>query len=174
MTSLPPLVNVVADDQVKGQAKELFENLTKSMGQVPKWVRVMANTPDILVGFFTMFKATMDDAPADKMLKWKVAYKVSDLNKCEFCVGVASMQLKQLGLKDEEIKNIDKADNEKEQLALKYAQNVTQEAYKVDPDLFKQMKAVFSDEEIVEITAVIGLFNYINRFNDALRILPEM
>lgn len=174
MTKPLPLVKLITDEQVQGQAKELFENLTKSLGQVPKWVRVMANTPDILVGFFTMFKATMDDAPADKKLKWKVAYKVSDLNKCEFCVNVATLQLKQLGLGDEEIKTIDKAENDKEILALQYAQNVTEQAYKIDPELFAKIKKKFSDEEIVEITAVVGLFNYINRFNDALRILPDV
>lgn len=35
------------------------------------------------------------------------------------------------------------------------------------------MKEHFTDCEIVEITSVIGLFNYINRFNDALGVLPE-
>jgi alkylhydroperoxidase family enzyme len=35
------------------------------------------------------------------------------------------------------------------------------------------MKAEFSDEEMVELTSVVGLFNFINRFNDALGVLPE-
>ena len=31
----------------------------------------------------------------------------------------------------------------------------------------------YDQTQILEITAVVGLFNYINRFNDALRVLPE-
>ena len=81
-----PLVNLVTDKNVKGQAKALFEKMKKSAGKVPKWMRVMANCDDVLIGFFTMFKAIMDDAPVDKLLKWKIALVISDLNKCEFCV----------------------------------------------------------------------------------------
>ena len=173
MTTLQPLVHLVTDDEAKGKAKELFERIKASTGEVPKWMRVMANCDDVLIGFFTLFKATMDDAPVDKLLKWKVAYKVSEMNKCEFCVSVSKAQLKQFGLKDEEINNIERACSEKEAIALKYAEVATKHAYNIDSKIFNEMKKVFTDEQIVEITSVIGLFNFINRFNDSLGILPN-
>ena len=80
-----PLVSLVSDEEITGKAKELFEQVKASAGEVPKWMRVMAHCEDILVGFFTLFKATMDDSPVDSKLKWKVAYKISEMNKCEFC-----------------------------------------------------------------------------------------
>ena len=39
--------------------------------------------------------------------------------------------------------------------------------------LFGKMKETFTDDQIVEITSVIGLFNFINRFNDSLGVLPD-
>ncbi len=172
--SIEPLVHQVTDDEVQGKARELFEQIKKSTGKVPKWMRVMANCDDILVGFFAMFKATMDNEPTNAVLKWKVAYKISELNKCEFCVSVSKKQLEQLGLNEEEIKDIDKASNEQEKIALEYAVASTEHAYNIDPELFKKMKENFTDEQIVEITSVVGLFNFINRFNDALGVLPDV
>lgn len=174
MSNNKPLVNMVTDEQVTGQAKELFEQIKGATGSVPKWMRVMANNEDILVGFFTMFKAIMDDAPVNKLLKWKIAYQISEINKCEFCVSVAKMQLQTFGLSDEEIRNIEKAMNEEELIAMEYAKAATEHSYNIDKEVFAKMKEKFTDEQIVEITSVVGLFSFVNRFNDALGVLPEV
>jgi alkylhydroperoxidase family enzyme len=39
--------------------------------------------------------------------------------------------------------------------------------------LLPKLKEKFSEEQIVEIVSIIGLFNYINRFNNTFCILPE-
>ncbi len=170
-----PLVHQVGDEEVTGKTKQIFENTKKATGgKVPKWMRVMANCNDVFEGFFDMFKAVMDDKPTSAVLKWKIAYRISEINKCEFCVSVTASQLKQLGLKDEEIKNIDKACNEQECLAMEYAIASTEHAYNIDEKLFKKMKENFTDEQIVEITSVVGLFSFINRFNDSLGVLPDI
>jgi uncharacterized peroxidase-related enzyme len=175
MTSPPPLVHLVTDKEAKTQAKALFEQMKKSAGKVPKWMRVMANCEDVLIGFFLMFKAIMDDAPVDKLLKWKIALKISDLNKCEFCVSIAKQQLKTFGLTDEEIKNIALQNlSEKEKIAIEYAEASTKHAYNIDPEIMKRMKEHYNDAQIVEISSVVGLFNFINRFNDSLRVLPDI
>ncbi len=172
--SIEPLVNLVADDEVKGQAKEIFEKIKASTGSVPKWMRVMANCEDILVGFFILFKATMDDKPLPAALKWKVAYRISEINKCEFCVSVAEQQLKAFGLTDEDIKTIEEVNSEKEKIALQYAEASTRHAYNIDPAIMDEMKKHYTDAEIVEISSVVGVFNFINRFNDSLGILPDV
>ena len=174
MTQVDPLVHLVTDEETKGKSRELFKQIKESTGKVPKWMRVMANCDDILVGFFTLFKATMDDAPLDSKLKWKVAYKISDLNKCKFCVSVADMKLRQLGLSDKQMSNIHDEASEEEKLALKYAEAATKHAYNIDSEIFAEVKNHFTDEQIVELTSVVGLFNFINRFNDSLGVLPEV
>lgn len=174
MSTLQPIVHLVADDEAKKQAKEIFEQIKKSTGKVPKWMRVMANCEDTLTGFFLLFKSIMDDAPTDKLLKWKIAYIVSEANKCEYCVSISKMQLKNIGLEEKDMDKIEKVCDEKECVAIEYAKATTTHAYDIDPELVKKLKANFTDEQIVEITSVVGLFSYINRFNDALRVLPEL
>ncbi len=171
--SVPPIVKCVTVDELNDQAREIFEGFAKNGGSVPKWLQVMANCPDTMVGFFSLFKSLMDNAPVPTALKWKVAYVVSDINKCAFCIGAADSKLKELGITDEDLQNIDNPTDEKERIAIAYARATTEHAYAIAPELIEKMQQTFTDEEIVEITGVIGLFNFINRFNDALRILPD-
>jgi len=172
MASILPRVHCVSDSEAQGQVQELFEKMKASKGAVPKWMRVMANCDDILLGFFALFRATMDNSPLDSQLKWKLAYHISELNKCEFCVSVSEMQLKEFGLTGDALKGLREAATGREALAFEYAEAVNQHAYKLDRSLLEKVQAEFSDEELVELTSVVGLFNYINRFNDALGVLP--
>lgn len=171
--STPTVVHQVTDSEVHDKARALFEKMKVSTGSVPKWMRVMGNCEDILLGFFSLFNATMDDSPLDRVLKWKVGLVVSDINKCSFCVSIAKTQLKGLGLADEDMDKLDEKYTPRESLAIEYANASTLHAYKIEPEIVAKLKAEFSDEEIVELTSVVGLFNFINRFNDALGVLPD-
>lgn len=173
MAPTEPIVHRCSSDELHGEAKEIFENFIQGSGKVPKWLQVMANCEDTMVGFFALFKSVMDDAPVASALKWKVAYVVSDINKCEFCVGATQTKLAGFGIEQKDLENIDETTDQKESLAIEYARATTEHAYSIEPDLIKKMQETFSDEEIVEITAVIGTFNFINRFNDALQVLPD-
>jgi len=173
MTPTEPIVHKVSCDELHGEAKEVFESFLKDGENAPKWLQVMANCDDTMIGFVTLLRSVMDDAPVSKTLKWKVAYVVSDINKCEFCIGATLSKLDGFDITKEDMKNIDNITDEREALAIEYAKATTKHAYDIKPELIKKMQDTFTDEEIVEITAVIGTFNFINRFNDALRILPD-
>ena len=168
------LVHLMSIDDVTGEAKNIFKKMKETTGKVPKWMKVMGNSESVFVHFFKLFTATMKGGHIDPILKWKIAYRVSELNKCEFCVSVTKIQLKNFGLSDEAISKIDKPSNEKETFILKFAESSTEHAYKIDPKIKAKIQELCSDEEIVELTATVGLFNYINRFNDALGVFPDM
>ncbi len=176
MSNYDPVVKMLSTcDIATDEAKQIFEQMEKKFKKIPKWMRVMANSEDIFVNFFRLFSVIMDDKPINRLLKWKVAFKVSDINKCEFCVSVAKYQLKSFGLTDEEIEKMETEKmDEKEKIAIEYATQMTLHAYKIDQDLITRLKKHFTDEQIVELTSVVGLFNFINRFNDALRVLPDV
>ncbi len=168
-----PIVQEVSEENLTKQGKKIFQAMKKKNGKVPKWMRVMGNCEDTLTGFFSLFTSIMDDAPTERELKWKIAYVVSELNKCHYCVSVSAKQLENMGMDKQSMKEIEKACQPAECVALEYAKAMTTAAYKIDDELIRQMKQYFTDQQIVEISSVVGLFNYINRFNDALRIFPE-
>ena len=61
---------------------------------------------------------------------------------------------------------------DRELIALRFAEIMTTSARDVDEELWDALQAYFDDGEIVEIATVIGLFNFFNRYADALQILP--
>jgi alkylhydroperoxidase family enzyme len=59
-----------------------------------------------------------------------------------------------------------------ELVALRFAEIMTTGAREVDEALWDELQQHFDDGELVEISTVIGLFNFFNRFADALQIDP--
>ena len=61
---------------------------------------------------------------------------------------------------------------EPEKAALAWARQLTVDAHSIDDALFARMQKHYDEGEIVEISAMAGLFNYFNRVNDALHMEP--
>lgn len=57
-----------------------------------------------------------------------------------------------------------------ERLALDYAERITITAQRVDDALFAELKARFSEAQLVELTAAIALENFRSKFNPPLGI----
>ena len=81
------------------------------------------------------------------------------------------------GWTDEQINDLANFENradftEKEKTALRLAERVTNDAHTIDDRLWSELRQHFDEGEIIELLAAIGLFNYFNRFNDALQMEP--
>jgi alkylhydroperoxidase family enzyme len=161
----------------KNQAAEIIKNIYQKFEEegknIPEWVKVMAHRPEILKEFFELFRIVMGPGKIEGLLKWKIAYTVSDTLKCPFCVDVTIKMMKTLGATEKEIEEMKKSGIEKEKYLLDMVKEVTKEAQVCNQELFSKLKDNFSEEQIVEIVSIIGLFNYINRFNNTFCILPE-
>lgn len=57
-------------------------------------------------------------------------------------------------------------------VALRFAEIMTTGAQDIDEELWDELQAHFDDGELVELSSVIGLFNFFNRYADALQIRP--
>jgi alkylhydroperoxidase family enzyme len=62
--------------------------------------------------------------------------------------------------------------NVAEKAALELAERATRDPHAVDDDFWAELRRHYDEGEIIELLAAIGLFNYFNRFNDALRMEP--
>lgn len=59
-----------------------------------------------------------------------------------------------------------------EKAALELAERATLDANGVDDDFWNRLRTYYDEGEIIELLAAVGLFNYFNRFNNALRMEP--
>ena len=168
------IISCLEKDQVEEPAKSVYEKFKKDTGKVPEWVKVMAHNPKVVKEFTELFKVIMGEGYIKPPLRWKIAYVVSNSLKCPFCVDVTGKMLKTMGASDEILGEVNEGKNlpEEEKEVLNLVKEVTLKAT-CNPELFERLKKKFSEEELVEIVSIIGLFNYINRFNNTFCILPE-
>ncbi len=170
------LIKTVEKDGAHGLVREIFDKFEAQSGSVPEWAKVMAHRPEILKNFIALFNSIMiDKGRLEPLLKWKIAYVVSQTLKCKFCMDVTAKMLKKLGADEsilQKIVNLE-CDNEKEREILALVKDVTLDGYLDQPEILDKLKTILDEAELVELVSVVGLFNYINRFNNTFAILPE-
>ncbi len=166
------IISSLEKNEINEVAKEVYKKFEKKTGGVPEWVKVMAHSPSILKEFTELFGSVMKDGEIKLLLKWKMAYTVSKMLKCPFCVDVTKKMIKKLGASKKVLKEIEKT-KEKDKKILDLVKDITDDANVDQVEAFKNLRENYSEAQIVEIVSVIGLFNYINRFNNTLGVLPE-
>lgn len=166
------LISSLEKNQAENIAKKIYQDYEKETGKTPEWIKVMAHRPEILKEFVELFKSIMAEGKIKPLLKWKIALIVSKTLKCPFCVDVTEKMLKKLGANEEITKGIEELSGEEKEI-LELVKDVTLDGHLDKPELFEKLKERFNEDQIVEIISVMGLFNYINRFNNTLGILPE-
>ena len=169
------IISSLEKNQADKVVQAVYQSFEEKTGKVPEWAKVMAHCPKILKEFTELFGVIMGNREIEPLLKWKVAYVVSNSLKCPFCVDVTGKMLKSLGASDQIIEKTkqEKSSSKKEEEILQLVREVTLKAQVCTPELFERLKNELSEKEIVEIVSIIGLFNYINRFNNTFCILPE-
>ena len=60
--------------------------------------------------------------------------------------------------------------DEKERLALEYADRMTITDHDVDEEFFSRLRRFFDDDALVELTAIVAWENSSSKFNRALRV----
>jgi AhpD family alkylhydroperoxidase len=112
-------------------------------------------------------------SPLAPALRSLVTVRVSQINRCAFCVDVNSATLAKRGVAMEKIDALSNwrgnvlFDNT-EQLALEYAESIT--LNRVDDDLRRRIKQHWDDDAIVELTGLIAFQNLSSKFNAALDV----
>lgn len=59
-----------------------------------------------------------------------------------------------------------------EKAAIELAERTTLDSNRVDDAFWNELRRYYDEGEIIELLAAIGLFNYFNRFNNALHMEP--
>ncbi len=138
------------------------------------FLRIMAHRPEAMESFTRFYESLMDSRSAlDPRLKEMVYLAVSFVNECSYCGKHHTIAAHQIGLSEDEISQIELENNQhfspKEQAALHYTRELTRTA-SVDDDTRYRVQELFSDAEFVELTMIVALANFTNRFNNGLAV----
>ncbi len=162
-----PRLNVVKPEDATGQVKEIYDDLTKKMGKVINIFQGMGNSPAALKAYLSMSGALGHGelSPQDREV---VYLGVSQGNNCQYCVSAHTLLAKKAGLSDDEILSIRRfeAQSEKHQALLKFVTRVIEtHGFVDDSEIAAVRDAGYTDGQIAEAIAYIGLATYSNLFN---------
>jgi uncharacterized peroxidase-related enzyme len=155
----------------------LYDKAFALRGNVPNMFRVMAHRPEIFSTMMAHFGAVLTTGTVSTKLKELIIVRTSQVNATPYCLASHTILAKGLGWTDDQLAHLaDWPQREDftpaEKAALRLAETVTRDANSVSDEQFDELRGYYSEGEIVELLCAIGLFNYFNRFNNALRMAP--
>jgi alkylhydroperoxidase family enzyme len=169
-----PIVKLIYRFMRKGTKKMTGREAAHGSGIEP--LEIWAHQPKMMSGMGKFQQAVRKGKSVDERLKYLVELKGAQMIGCEFCVDLGSQICRNSGFSDEELLALPRYRHsdlfsEREKLALDYTVAVMRTPVEVTDELFAAMAEHFTDEQLVEITALLTLVN-LDRFNAAFGIGP--
>ena len=170
MARLEPL----ATHDLPVEARPILEYAEKLMGFVANDVLTMARWPELLLAMQQLVAVIYGPGELDDGLKRLVAMMVSAASGCRYCQAHNAHGSSVVpGVSEEKIAAVwefESSDlfDERERAALRVACGAGQNPNGVTDGDFAELKRLFSEREVMEIMGVIGLFGFLNRWNDTL------
>ncbi len=159
--------------------RPFFWRQARKYGAVLDAALLWARTPRLFLGVALLY-GLIDRAssPIDPPLRSLVTVRVSQINGCSFCVDLNSATLLRRGASSDKVEALSnwpdsKLFDDRERIALLYAEAVTRSERQVDDELFARLRRHFSDDAIIELTGLIAFQNMSSKFNAALGVPPQ-
>ena len=155
----------------------IYDRYMRTRGNVPNMFRTIAHRPEIFETMIAHFEAILQTGTVPLRLKELVIVRTSQLNPCEYCLASHSKICLNLGWTREQIDHLAQFESRDdfspaEKAALRLSERMTRDANNIPDEEFDALRSHFDEGEVVELMAAIGLFNYFNRFNNALQMEP--
>jgi len=146
----------------------------RKYGKILEPTLLWGRTPRAYFYFLKLFKAlNRKSSPIEPLLRALVTVKISQINHCDFCVDLNSYFVLEQGGRQEKLQALGTYQtsdlfSNKEKIALLYAEKITQSSGDIPESIFTQLKQHFSEDAIVDLTALIAFQNCSSKFNAAL------
>jgi alkylhydroperoxidase family enzyme len=167
-----PMIKLVYRFMRSGTKKMTGRDAARGSGIEP--LEIWAHQPKMMTGMGRFQGAVRKGNSVDERLKYLVELKGAQMIGCEFCVDLGSQICRNSGFSDDELLALPRYRDsdlftEREKLALDYTAAVMRTPVEVTDELFARMKEHFTDEQLVEITALLTVVN-LDRFNAAFGV----
>lgn len=166
-----PMVRIVYRFMRSGMLRMTGQPPAHGSGIEP--VEIWAHRPKMMSAM-GRFQGAVRKGTVDERVRNLCELKGAQMIGCEFCVDLGSQIWRRCGCSDDELLALPRyraSDlfTEREKLALDYTVAVVRTPVEVSDELFARMREQFSDEHLVELTALLTVVN-LDRFNAAFGI----
>jgi AhpD family alkylhydroperoxidase len=159
--------------------RPFFWNQRRKYGRVLDAALLWARSPRLFLAVATLYGALdRRSSPIPPGLRSLLTVRISQINHCRFCVDLNAATVLKRGIGADKLWALEKwrASNlfeERERIALEYAEAITRSDLQVSDDLMARLKRQFDDDAIVELTALVAFQNMSSKFNAALDVPPQ-
>jgi uncharacterized peroxidase-related enzyme len=155
------------------ELEELFALYDQTLSFVPNSLFTMARRPEILRAFSDLITQIWRTGTLPRPLKPLIAIVSSVAAGCRYCQAHEAVDAKMRGVPDEKISAIWDFErsalyDDAERAALRFARDASLVPNEVTPATFEELRRHWDEGQIVEILAVVGLFGFLNRWNDSM------
>ena len=175
--SRQPLVNPISETDPA--ISELVNFYNETLGFCPNSVRTMQIRPHLAEAFINLNKAVMENhGRVTSALKRLIAYISSYTAGCQYCQAHGIRAAERYGATEEQLTHIwdyktYPAFSEAERSAFDFSVAASSVPNTVEESISENLHQHWDDGEIVEITGVIALFCFLNRWNDSMSTTIE-
>lgn len=162
------------------ELEELFAHYDRTLSFVPNSLYTMARRPEILRAFSDLITQIWNTGTLPKELKPLVGIVASVAAGCRYCQAHEAVDARERGVDEAKIADVWDFERsprftEAERAALRFARDASLVPNEVTPAHFEELRRHWDDGQIVEVLAVVGLFGFLNRWNDtmATELEPE-
>ncbi len=172
-----PRISRLQRHEISDANVAIYDRYLRDRGNVPNMFRTMAHRPEIFQTIIAHMEAVLNTGTLPKALKELVIVRTSQLNRTPYCLASHSAICRKLGWTDQQLGAMEDSIEaggftEREQAAIHLAEVMTLNAHGYTAEDFSRLRSFYSEGEVVELMAAVGLFNYFNRFNDLLEMEP--
>ena len=138
--------------------------------------RLWSKMPHTFLMLTLLYRALDRTAsPIDAGLRALIQVRVSQINWCAFCVDLNGAAALERFVAPEKLAALGEFESsplyvERERAALAYAEGMTDPAHGVGAALFERLRGQFTEQAILELTALIAFQNLSSKFNAALAV----
>jgi uncharacterized peroxidase-related enzyme len=162
--------------EVRPSSVAIYDRTLRDRGNVPNMFRTMAHRPEIFETIIAHMDAVLNTGTLSKALKELVIVRTSQCNRTPYCLASHTAICKRLGWNDTQLEALKSAEasdfTNAEKAAIHLAETMTLNPHSYSDSDLQHLRSFYSEGEVVELMAAIGLFNYFNRFNDLLQMEP--
>ncbi len=170
-------VSFVEKEQAHPFIKELYQRREDQNAQVLNLLKVMAHCPWIGRNFMRLGNSILKGEELPVKLRELAILRVGKLLQAEYEFTHHVPLALQAGVNQEQIDQLSnwasaRVFNREEQAVLRYAEELTKNV-RVSDDTFKELRNLFSERCIIELTTAIGYYNMACRILVGLQIELE-
>jgi AhpD family alkylhydroperoxidase len=156
--------------------RPFFRSQERRYGEVLLPGLLWARVPRLFAAVALLYGALdRRSSPLPPVLRSLVTVRISQINDCRFCVDINSMTFAQRSGSMDKVEALERwresgLFDERERVALEYAEAMTYSDRRVSAEIFARLKSLFDDDAIVELTGLIAFQNLSSKFNSALDV----